>query len=97
MGTKIYLPTFLLAIALPIALALVSESVGLHSTPGIRLAIAGLPGTLFGVWAGSALGDNDLVFYVTTALVNWAFYVGVAKGIIVLKGKLHDWHATRPS
>jgi hypothetical protein len=88
MGTKIYLPTFLVAIAIPIALAIVSGSVGIHSTPGIRLVIAGLPGTIVGAGTVLVFGDNNPLFYVTTALANWAFYLSVAKGVILLKGKI---------
>lgn len=88
MGAKIYLPTFLLAIAIPIALAVVSESPGINSTPGIRLLIAGLPGTMIGAWTGIVSGSNIPLFYVTTALANWAFYLSVAKGVILLKGRI---------
>jgi len=97
MGTKIYLPTFLLAIALSFALAIVSKTPGIHSTPGIWLTILGLPGTMIGVWTETALGDNDLLFYVTTALANWTFYLCVAKGVILLKGRLHETSRTQPS
>jgi hypothetical protein len=88
MGKKIYLPTFLLAIAVPIALAIVSGSVGIHSTPGIRLFIAGLPGTIVGAWTVMVFGSNNPLFYFTTALANWAFYLSLAKGVILLKGKI---------
>jgi uncharacterized membrane protein YfcA len=89
MGRKIYLPTLLLAIAIPGAMAVVSESRGIHSTPGIRLMVAGLPGTIIGAWT-QIWGRSDWLFYVTTALANWVFYLCVAKGVIFLKRRLQE-------
>ncbi|MFZ0884630.1 MAG: hypothetical protein WAN14_14625 [Candidatus Acidiferrales bacterium] len=97
MGNKIYLTTFLLAIALAIALEAVSKSPGAHSTPGIWLMLAGLPGTLVGGWIYDALRGNDLVFFVATAIANWVFYICIAKGVIFLKGKFHADGPTPPS
>jgi len=97
MGRKIYVTTFLLAISLPIALAVVSKSPGIHSTPGIWLMLAGLPGTIIGTWTGMAVADNGLLFYVATALANWTFYLCVAKGVLWLKGKLDDSGLSRSS
>ena len=59
--------------------------------------IVALPGTIIGVWAGSAFGDNNLVAYVGIALANWAFYICVVKVVISLKGKLREKAFTRPS
>ncbi|MGC1637288.1 MAG: hypothetical protein WA744_17675, partial [Candidatus Acidiferrales bacterium] len=69
MGNKIYLTTFLLAIALPIALEASSKSPGTHSTPGIWLMLAGLPGTIVGGWIYDALPGSDLVFFVASTFV----------------------------
>jgi hypothetical protein len=88
MGRKTYVTTFLFAISLPIAIAVVSKSSGIHSTPGIGLMLAGLPGTMIGIWTGMAFADNGLLFYFATAVANWTFYLCVAKGMLWLRGKL---------
>jgi uncharacterized membrane protein YdjX (TVP38/TMEM64 family) len=89
------------AIALPFALAVVIGVYGVSSNPFILLFIVGLPGTIIGVWAGSAFGENNLpfyiLFYVVTVLANWTFYYCAVKGVISLKGKLRERGLTRIS
>lgn len=94
---RIYLPTFLLALGPPLALAYESAKVGIHSTPGIWLMILSLPGVIAGAWASSALGEDDLVFYVVvTTLANWAFYVCLVIGALWLKRELSKEAISRP-
>jgi hypothetical protein len=71
MGERIYALTFLVAIAIPIALAIVTGSPGIHSTPGIWLMVLGLPGTIIGLWTESGFGGNPLLFY-----IEWHFLMG---------------------
>ena len=80
--------TLLLAIALPVSLAVVSESPGIHSALGMRLMLVGLPGTVIGVWTQTIFGDVRPLFFVATALANWTFYLCVAKGVILLKERI---------
>jgi ABC-type cobalamin transport system permease subunit len=94
---RIYLPTLLLALAPPIGLAIVSAGVGIHSTPGIWFMLLSIPGVAVGMGAGSALGENDLVFYVATVVANWAFYVCVVIGALSLKKKLYERGIRRPA
>ena len=70
MGKRIYALTYLVAIAIPIALAIVTGSPGIHSTPGIWLMVLGLPGTIIELWTESGFGGNRVLFYIAIALSN---------------------------
>ena len=59
---------------------------GTHSTPGINLAFANLPGSLVGIWA-SRLVEENIALYAVCGLVNWAFYFSLAKGAMLLRRK----------
>lgn len=85
---KLYLSALLFAIALASALAIVVHVYSPHSTPGIWMMLAGIPGTVVGVWIGLLTRENEFVFYFVAVLVNWAFYVYLAKGLLWLKLKL---------
>ncbi len=75
---------FLLACSLPAALASVVRSPGIHSTPGIWLILAGVPGTFAAVWLYDWIGEG-FAFYAVIAAVNWVFYLGLVKGVLALK------------
>jgi len=49
---KLYLSALLFGAALASALAIVVHIYGPHSTTGIWMMVAGLPGTVIGSWAG---------------------------------------------
>lgn len=87
MGKRIYALTFLVATAIPIALAIVTGSPGIHSTPGIWLMVRGLPGTIIGLWTESGFGGNPLLFYIAMALSNWVLYLLAIKGVLLLRAK----------
>jgi len=93
----IYLLAFVPALGIPLAMAIVSATVGPHSTPGIWLLFLGLPGTAVGVMAVMPFGESDLVIYVATALTNWVFYLFVIKGLIVLRKTVRERDSFRPS
>jgi hypothetical protein len=76
MGKRIYALTYLVAIAIPIALAVVTGSPGIHSTPGIWLMVLGLPGTIIGLWTESGFGGNRVLFYIAIALSLGSLFVG---------------------
>jgi hypothetical protein len=92
---KLFVPALLVAIALACAMAVVTHAYGPHSTPGIRILIVGLPGSLFGVWAGLMFGENQFLFYAVTALVNSVCYFFVLKGLLFLKRSLSKSTAKR--
>jgi len=90
MGKRIYALTYLVAIAIPIALAVVTGSPGIHSTPGIWLMVLGLPGTIIELWTESGFGGNRVLFYIAIALSNWVLYLLVIKGVRFLSSQDHS-------
>jgi hypothetical protein len=96
MGERIYALTFLVAIAIPIALAIVTGSPGIHSTPGIWLMVLGLPGTIIGLWTESGFGGNPLLFYIAMALSNGVLYLLAIKGVLLSRAKTIVDGVTRP-
>jgi hypothetical protein len=96
MGKRIYALTFLVAIAIPIALAIVAGSPGIHSTPGIWLMVLGLPGTIIGLWTESGFGGSPLLFYIAMALSNGVLYLLAIKGVLLLRAKTIVDGVTRP-
>jgi hypothetical protein len=86
---KTLLVTFVVSASMATAMALVGERYGWHSTPGIWIMILNLSGMAFaGLVAGFGEGFT-YVAYALIPLVNWAAYFYVAKGMILLKRKLH--------
>jgi len=86
---KILLLTFLLAISVPIALAIVSRSPGMHSAAGVLLLLIGMPGSIVGSWAARRFGYNHYLGYlIVIAAVNFAFYLCVVKAVMLLKTRL---------
>ncbi|MFZ0954784.1 MAG: hypothetical protein WAN60_00455 [Candidatus Sulfotelmatobacter sp.] len=84
---KAHLIALLIAAALTGSLAAAAHAYGSHSTPGIRLMLANLPGIVVGLWVGQWI-ENDYVFYALSAVVNWVFYFYLIKGAMLLKRKL---------
>ena len=85
---KVYLSALLFSGVLASALTIVEHAYGVHSTPAIWMAVACLPGTVFGVWAAVLTRQNDFIFYLTTVLANSALYFILAKGFTWLNHKL---------
>jgi len=77
----------LVAAVMAISLAVAVSVYGVHSTPGIRLAIANLPGLIVAAWASTLVGEG-ILFYSICVLANWAFYYYLAKGAIALHKRL---------
>jgi arginine exporter protein ArgO len=94
---KVYLSALLFAAALASALAIVVHIYGPHSTPGIWMMVAGLPGTVIGTWAGLLTRQRIVVFYFATVLANSAFYFILVKGFVWLKRRLMKSSAVRYS
>jgi hypothetical protein len=85
---KLRLTTLLIAIVLTGSMAAAVHVYGAHSTPGIRLMVANLPGIAFGLWATSLIREDPglyPVLYVVCSLVNWAFYFYLVKAALLLK------------
>ncbi len=81
---KIRLTALLIAISLTGSMAAAVHVYGAHSTPGIRLAIANLPGSIVGVWASMLIGETPWL-YLVCALANWAFYFYLINAVLLLK------------
>jgi len=84
---KIHVIALLIVLVLTGSLAAAAHAYGSHSTPGIRLMLANLPGIAVGLWVGQWI-ENDYVFYALSALANWVFYFYLIKGALLLKRKL---------
>jgi hypothetical protein len=89
-NAKIVLFTFVIALALTTSMAIEVYKYGPHSTPGIRFAVANFPVVLVAAWVSLLTGDDNPVMYIVCALANWAFYFGLVKGVLLLKGKVSN-------
>jgi hypothetical protein len=86
---KITLWALVLAVAWTVALAVVTHSPGLRSTPGMWLGVFGLPGVAIAHWVQSSLHRFNFFFdYSVMFLVNWVFYCTVILGLVSVKSKL---------
>ena len=85
---KLCLSALAFAAAPANALAIVVHIHGAHSTPGIWMAVANFPGTVFGVWTALLTRKDDLAFYTASISVNSAFYFVFARGFVWLKCRL---------
>ena len=91
---RLRIATLLVAVVLASGVAAAAGKYGAHSTPGIRLFMANLPGSIIVVWVGLLIGKGlmlyggGLMFYVLCSLANWAFYFYVIKAALLLKRKI---------
>ena len=87
---RIALWALLLAVAWTVALAVIAQSPGLRSTPGIWLGVFGLPGVVIANWVQSFLFHrfNNSLGYPLMFLVNWIFYCSVIQGLVSVKSRL---------
>ncbi|MGD0758086.1 MAG: hypothetical protein ABR921_04205 [Candidatus Sulfotelmatobacter sp.] len=87
---KVHLIALLIVVALTGSMAAAAHAYGWHSTPGIRLMLANIPGIAVGLWVGMWMRENEYVFYVLSAATNWVFYFYLIKGALLLKRKLSN-------
>jgi|ERR1700722_17835053 hypothetical protein len=87
---RIVLWALLLAVAWTVAVAIIAQSIGFHSAPGMWAGVFGLPGVVVASWVRPYLGRNahDLLGYSVRFLVNWIFYCSVIKGLLSMKSFL---------
>jgi len=87
---RIALWAFLLAVVWTVAVAVIAQSIGFHSAPGMWAGVFGFPGVVFASWVRPYLGRNthNQLGYAVMFLVNWIFYCSVIKGLLSMKSFL---------
>jgi hypothetical protein len=76
---KLRVMTLLVALALAGLLAIAGHHLGCHSTPGILLAFANLPGCVVAAWVVPV--GADFSFYALCTSAIWTFYFLGVRGV----------------
>jgi hypothetical protein len=85
---KLGFTTLSIAVLLAISLA-ISLHMSWVSATSTFLVYANIPGSVVAGWVGARIG-TPVGVYVVCALVNWAAYVCVVQGLLLLKRKFSN-------
>ena len=92
---KIVVTALVLALAWTATLAIIANTVGLHSTPGMWTGAIGLPGVVIANWIQRRIlhAFYRPLGYALMFLINWIFYCSVLQGVASLKRAV--WNSSR--